>query len=106
MFIPCTVALSLLSSVISATALDLSPSHLVSELHRPGKRFIDGAGNYNITIVHVNDVHAHLDVSVCRTDNLNQALSSRRTALRFLRHRLCSQQTVLWGLLSHQDAGR
>ncbi|KAG8869127.1 hypothetical protein FRB97_001592, partial [Tulasnella sp. 331] len=43
-------------------------SHLVSRAYRPerspslhSKRFFDKDGNYNITIIHVNDVHAHLD---------------------------------------------
>ncbi|KAG8897127.1 hypothetical protein FRC00_004788 [Tulasnella sp. 408] len=40
-----------------------SDSHLVSQRYSSShhKRFIDEAGNYNITIFHLNDVHAHLD---------------------------------------------
>ncbi|KAK4149357.1 Metallo-dependent phosphatase-like protein [Chaetomidium leptoderma] len=45
----------LLGSAIAAQEGD----HLVSR--KLNKRFIDDAGNYNISFYHINDVHAHLD---------------------------------------------
>lgn len=63
-----TVALLAIFSALPLLALSLAPSqdiHLVSRRLSSSsglaKRFIDDAGNYNITIIHVNDVHAHLD---------------------------------------------
>ncbi|KAG8942131.1 hypothetical protein FRC03_003619 [Tulasnella sp. 419] len=51
--------------LVAATSLVSADSYLVSRdyqnQNKHHKRFIDGNGNYNITILHVNDVHAHLD---------------------------------------------
>ncbi|KAJ4286178.1 hypothetical protein N0V88_008122 [Collariella sp. IMI 366227] len=42
-----------------STAIAAAEDHLVSQ--KLSKRFIDDAGNYNISFYHLNDVHAHLD---------------------------------------------
>lgn len=56
---------SLLPLALASAApstLSWPDSHLVSRRYSSHhKRFVDEAGNYNITIFHLNDVHAHLD---------------------------------------------
>ncbi|KAK4120190.1 Metallo-dependent phosphatase [Parathielavia appendiculata] len=49
----------LASACLLGAALAAKEDHLVSR--RLSKRFIDEAGNYNISFYHINDVHAHLD---------------------------------------------
>ncbi|KAK3370493.1 Metallo-dependent phosphatase-like protein [Podospora didyma] len=48
------------SCVALASETPIVEDHLVSKRHL-SKRFIDDAGNYNISFYHINDVHAHLD---------------------------------------------
>ncbi|KAG8952979.1 hypothetical protein FRC04_003431 [Tulasnella sp. 424] len=64
------VRYALLASLpLFALAFSASPDSLWSDTHLVSrryssphsKRFIDDAGRYNITILHLNDVHAHLD---------------------------------------------
>jgi 5'-nucleotidase len=47
------------AACLLGTAFAAQEDRLVS--HRLNKRFIDDAGNYNISFYHINDVHAHLD---------------------------------------------
>ncbi|KAK4243714.1 Metallo-dependent phosphatase-like protein [Corynascus novoguineensis] len=49
----------LATACLLGTALGVQEDRLVSR--RLDKRFIDDAGNYNISFYHINDVHAHLD---------------------------------------------
>ncbi|KAI0490204.1 Metallo-dependent phosphatase-like protein [Xylaria cf. heliscus] len=53
------VRAALLSLLAAATGVTLAEDSLYSK--RASKRFIDDAGNYNISFYHINDVHAHLD---------------------------------------------
>lgn len=55
-----TSLLPLLVPVFQSIATAAKVDSLVSERHLQ-KRYLDTDGNYNITIVHTNDVHAHLD---------------------------------------------
>ncbi|GAP92775.1 putative 5 -nucleotidase [Rosellinia necatrix] len=48
-----------LLALAAAASLVLAEDSLYSR--RATKRFIDDAGNYNISFYHINDVHAHLD---------------------------------------------
>ncbi|KAH6627308.1 Metallo-dependent phosphatase-like protein [Chaetomium tenue] len=47
------------AACLLGTAFAGQEDHLVSR--KLNKRFIDDAGNYNISFYHINDVHAHLD---------------------------------------------
>lgn len=51
------VLLPLFHGIVPAVA---RVDSLVSEKHLK-RRYLDTSGNYNITILHTNDVHAHLD---------------------------------------------
>ncbi|KAI0451760.1 Metallo-dependent phosphatase-like protein [Xylaria acuta] len=53
------VRAALLSLAAATAGLSLAEDSLYSK--RANKRFIDDAGNYNISFYHINDVHAHLD---------------------------------------------
>ncbi|KAI1746097.1 Metallo-dependent phosphatase-like protein [Xylaria scruposa] len=53
------VRAALLFLTAVAAGASLAEDSLYSK--RPNKRFIDDAGNYNISFYHINDVHAHLD---------------------------------------------
>ncbi|KAJ7236807.1 Metallo-dependent phosphatase-like protein [Mycena rebaudengoi] len=46
--------------IAAALASCVAADSLVSELHLH-KRFIDSKGNLNVSIIHTNDIHAHLD---------------------------------------------
>jgi 2',3'-cyclic-nucleotide 2'-phosphodiesterase (5'-nucleotidase family) len=53
-----------LSTVFLASAAIASVSPKVDSLvskRALQRRYLDASGNYNITVVHTNDVHAHLD---------------------------------------------
>lgn len=53
-----------LSTVLVASSAILTASAKVDSLvskRALQKRYLDAEGNYNITVVHTNDVHAHLD---------------------------------------------
>lgn len=52
------------SCLLVATALALAGSATADDVlvsKRMNKRFIDDEGNFNMSFIHVNDVHAHLD---------------------------------------------
>ncbi|KAH6612191.1 Metallo-dependent phosphatase-like protein [Chaetomium sp. MPI-SDFR-AT-0129] len=49
----------LTAACLLGSAFAVYEDHLVSR--KLNKRFIDDAGNYNISFYHINDVHAHLD---------------------------------------------
>lgn len=51
---------SVLSAALSLSALATADDVLYSKRNLQ-KRFIDSAGNYNMSFYHINDVHAHLD---------------------------------------------
>lgn len=53
------VRAALLSLAAAVAGISLAEDSLYSK--RSNKRFIDDAGNYNISFYHINDVHAHLD---------------------------------------------
>ncbi|KAK3296570.1 Metallo-dependent phosphatase-like protein [Chaetomium fimeti] len=60
------------AACLLGTAFAAQEDRLVSQ--RLSKRFIDDAGNYNISFYHINDVHAHLDeFSSSGTDCTNPA---------------------------------
>jgi len=53
-----------LSTAFLASAAIVSVSAKVDSLvskRALQRRYLDASGNYNITVVHTNDVHAHLD---------------------------------------------
>ena len=53
-----------LSTVLFASSAIVAASAKVDSLvskRALDKRYLDASGNYNITVVHTNDVHAHLD---------------------------------------------
>ncbi|KAK4096012.1 Metallo-dependent phosphatase [Parathielavia hyrcaniae] len=56
-----TIKFLLAGACLLSAALAAKEDHLVSRRPSLSKRFIDEAGNYNISFYHLNDVHAHLD---------------------------------------------
>ncbi|KDQ21445.1 hypothetical protein BOTBODRAFT_99843 [Botryobasidium botryosum FD-172 SS1] len=51
------------ASLAVLSGLVLAEDYLVSSRYASAKskRYLDSAGNYNISIIHTNDIHAHLD---------------------------------------------
>jgi 2',3'-cyclic-nucleotide 2'-phosphodiesterase (5'-nucleotidase family) len=54
------ISTAFLASAAIVTAVSAKVDSLVSK-RALQKRYLDASGNYNITVVHTNDVHAHLD---------------------------------------------
>jgi len=62
--------LAALATGLVASSLASAEDSLYSQ--RLSKRFIDDAGNYNISFYHVNDVHSHLDQFNSRGSNCSK----------------------------------
>ncbi|KAB5513578.1 Metallo-dependent phosphatase-like protein [Coniochaeta sp. 2T2.1] len=66
-----------LLALCAGAAVVLADDHLVSRRHL-SKRFIDEDGNYNMSIIHVNDVHSHfVEFTSSGTDCTDKAKGCR-----------------------------
>ncbi|KAB5533536.1 Metallo-dependent phosphatase-like protein [Coniochaeta sp. 2T2.1] len=66
-----------LLALCAGAAVVLADDHLVSRRHL-SRRFIDEAGNYNLSIIHVNDVHSHfVEFTSSGTDCTDKAKGCR-----------------------------
>lgn len=65
-----STTLAALATGLVASSLASAEDSLYSQ--RLSKRFIDDAGNYNISFYHVNDVHSHLDQFNSRGSNCSK----------------------------------